>query len=364
MDDELILWNPDHLGYVDFKSESDGQLTIWETQKQEEIMNFNITTSFDTEIENLRERLAELEKKKHHISTCANEIVAQVKECVDEMKQIGVSDKNLTDWACVIYKEITGDTPTNESAIEEVRSAWEEKQNQWYKEREEIEKEWKDKYKQLLTTTNKQIDQLTTERDELLNKQGTDELFIDEPSRARADLLRKASDLTVERDKALQLVEGYKQTTLQLTIANRKLTDEVNELRDESHIILKELETQAEESEESGEDPRQNPEFLKVTKNQEIVAKFLKKLDRISHVDKLTWQRIKELPLNSETILELALQVSPKSRTHKYLLKQMPFICAKYIQETGNQSDLDWLPKDFVELVQKALLVTEETTPF
>ncbi|MFM6879833.1 MAG: hypothetical protein ACKPKK_04125, partial [Dolichospermum sp.] len=100
------------------------------------------------------------------------------------------------------------------------------------------------------------------------------------------------------------------------------------------------------------------------TKNQEIVAKFLKKLDRISHVDKLTWQRIKELPLNSETILELALQVSPKSRTHKYLLEQMPLICAKYIQETNDDSDLDWLPKDFVELVQKALLVTEETTPF
>ncbi|MFM6266647.1 MAG: hypothetical protein ACKPFA_09115, partial [Dolichospermum sp.] len=96
MDDELILWNPDHLGHVDFKSESDGQLTIWETQKQEGIMNFNITTSFDTEIENLRERLAELETQKHHISTCANEIVAQVKECVDEMKRVGVSNKNLT----------------------------------------------------------------------------------------------------------------------------------------------------------------------------------------------------------------------------------------------------------------------------
>ncbi|MFM6249831.1 MAG: hypothetical protein ACKPEQ_11910, partial [Dolichospermum sp.] len=163
---------------------------------------------------------------------------------------------------------------------------------QWYKEREEIEKEWKDKYKQLLTTTNKQIDQLTTERDELLNKQETGELFIDEPSRARADLLRKVSDLTVERDRALQLVEGYKNTTLQLTIANQKLTDEVTELRDESHTILKELETQAQESEESGEDPRQDPRFLEDTKNQEIVAKFLGKLDRITRVDKLTWEKI------------------------------------------------------------------------
>ncbi|MFM5928899.1 MAG: hypothetical protein ACKO9U_23785 [Dolichospermum sp.] len=353
-------WISAHFGHLDFQKESDKQT---QTLPQEGIMNFNITTSFDTEIENLRERLAELETQKHHISTCANEIVAQVKECVDEMKRVGVSNKNLTDWAMLLYKEITGDTPANESAIDQVRSAWEEKQNQWYKEREEIEKEWKDKYKQLLTTTNKQIDQLTTERDELLNKQ-TGELFKDEPSKTRTELLRKVSDLTVDRDTALRMVEGYKNTTLQLTIANQKLTDEVTELRGESHTILKELETQAEESEESGEDPRQNPEFLKATKNQEIVAKFLKKLDRISHVDKLTWQRIKELPLNSETILELALQVSPKSRTHKYLLEQMPLICAKYIQETNDDSDLDWLPKDFVELVQKALLVTEETTPF
>ncbi|MFM6250748.1 MAG: hypothetical protein ACKPEQ_16645, partial [Dolichospermum sp.] len=130
-----------------------------------------------------------------------------------------------------------------------------------------------------------------------MNKQETGELFKDEPTRTRTELLRKVSDLTVDRDTALQLVEGYKKTTLQLTIANQKLTEEVLELRGET--ILKELETQAEESEESGEDPRQNPEFLKATKNQEIVAKFLKKLDRISHVDKLTWQRIKELPLNS-----------------------------------------------------------------
>ncbi|MFM6308887.1 MAG: hypothetical protein ACKPGB_11530 [Dolichospermum sp.] len=215
-------------------------------------------------------------------------------------------------------------------------------------------KEWKDKYKQLLTTTNKQIDQLTTERDELLNKQETGELFIDEPSRARADLLRKVSDLTVDRDTALQLVEGYKKTVLELTIANRKLTDEVNELRGET--ILKELETQTEE------DPRQDPRFLEDTRNQEIVANFLEKLDRITRVDKLTWKKIKELPLNSKTMQELILQV--KSKTHKYLLEQMPAKCAKYIEQTGDSSDLDWLPKDFVELVQKALLVTEETTPF
>ncbi|MFM6249498.1 MAG: hypothetical protein ACKPEQ_10180, partial [Dolichospermum sp.] len=100
----------------------------------------------------------------------------------------------------------------------------------------------------------------------------------------------------------------YKNTTLQLTIANQKLTDEVTELRGESHTILKELETQAEESEESGEDPRQDPRFLEDTRNQEIVANFLEKLDRITRVDKLTWKKIKELPLNSKTMQELILQ--------------------------------------------------------
>ncbi|MFM6271689.1 MAG: hypothetical protein ACKPFA_35120, partial [Dolichospermum sp.] len=86
-------WISAHFGHVDFQKESDKQT---QTLPQEGIMNFNITTSFDTEIENLRERLAELETQKHHISTCANEIVAQVKECVDEMKRVGVSNKNLT----------------------------------------------------------------------------------------------------------------------------------------------------------------------------------------------------------------------------------------------------------------------------
>ncbi|MFM6311954.1 MAG: hypothetical protein ACKPGB_27540, partial [Dolichospermum sp.] len=157
----LDRWISAHFGHVDFQKESDKQT---QTLPQEGIMNFNI---IDTEIENLRERLAELETQKHRISTCANGIVAQIGECVAEMKQVGVSDKNLTDWACVIYKEITGkDAPIaedydnaktleinrllgiirdNEFAIDQVRSAWEEKQNQWYKEREEIEKEWKDK---------------------------------------------------------------------------------------------------------------------------------------------------------------------------------------------------------------------------
>ncbi|MFM6669877.1 MAG: hypothetical protein ACKPJO_07060, partial [Dolichospermum sp.] len=232
-------WISAHFGHVDFQKENDKQT---QTLPQEGIMNFNITTSFDTEIENLRERLAELETQKHRISTCANGIVAQVKECVDEMKQIGVSDKNLTDWACVIYKEITGkDAPIaedydnaktleinrllgiikdNESAIDQVRNAWEEKQDQWYKEREELEEVWKERYKQLLATTDKLKEQLIAERDELLNKQETGELFKDEPTKTRTELLRKVSDLTVDRDTALQLVEGYKKTTLQLTIAN------------------------------------------------------------------------------------------------------------------------------------------------
>ncbi|MFM8004400.1 MAG: hypothetical protein ACKO86_05525, partial [Dolichospermum sp.] len=166
------------------------------------------------------------------------------------------------------------------------------------------------------------------------------------------------SDLTVDRDTALQLVEDYKKTVLELTIANQRLTKEVLELRGESHTILKELETQTQESEESGEDPRQNPEFLEDTRNQEIVAEFLEKLKRTTQVDRLVWRKIKELPFNSKTMQELMLQV--KSKTHKYLLEQMPAKCAKYIEQTGDSSDLDWLPRYFVESVQ-ALLATKET---
>lgn len=377
-DDDLTPWNPAHFGHVDFQKEPDGQLTIffedsheppdpddfasleaykiawitWEqTQppQQEEIMNFNITTSFDSQIEQLKAKLAELETQKHRISTCANRIVTQVGECVTEMKQVGVSDEILTDWACVIYKEITGqDVPAlSDSDVLKGVTAWEEK------------------YKQLLAITSKQIHQLTTERDELLlNKpQETDEPF-------RIDLLKKVSDLTIERDTALQRYTDLTAASLrvsdELNISKKtilELTEEVLELRGESpHTILKEpatlTETQAEESEE---DPRQDPEFLEATKNQEIIAEFLKKLDRIARVDKLTWRKIRELPLNSETMRELGLQVNPKSKIHKYLLEQMPVMCAKYIEETGDSSDLDWLPGHFVESVREALSATEET---
>lgn len=386
-DDDLTPWNPAHFGHVDFQKESDGQLTIffedsheppdpddfasleaykiawieWEqTQilpQQEEIMNF-ITTSFDAEIEQLKAKLAELETQKHRISACANRIVTQVGECVTEMRQVGVSDEILADWAGLIYKEITGqDVPAlSDSDVLKSVTAWEEK------------------YKQSLAITSKQIDQLTTERDELLlNKpQETDEPF-------RIDLLKKASDLTIERDTALQKytdltaaslrvsdeLKGYKKTVLELTTANQKLTEEVLELRGESpHIILKEpatlTETQAEESEE---DPRQDPEFLEATRNQEIIAEFLRKLDRTARVDKLIWRKIRELPLNSETMRELGLQVNPKSKIHKYLLEQMPVMCAKYIEETGDNSDLNWLPGHFVESVREIVAAAEEADP-
>ena len=300
----LIPWNPAHFGHVDFKKESDGQLTIffedtneppdpddfanleayeiawieWEQtqtlpQQEDKIMNFNITTSFDSEIEQLKAKLAELETQKHRISTCANRIVAQVGECVTEMKQVGVSDEILATWACVIYKEITG--------------------------------------------------------------QGI-------PALSDSDVLMGA-------------------------VANQKLTEEVLELRGESpHIILINgewvknvvqdsdglTETQTKESEE---DPRQNSEFLEAINNQEIVSEFLRKLDRITRVDKLDWRKIRELPLSFETMRELGLQINPKSKIHKYLLEQMPAMCAKYIEETGDNSDLDWLPGYFVDSVREAL---------
>lgn len=348
-------------------------------------MNFNITTSFDSEIEQLKVKLAELETQKHRISTRANKIVEQVGECVIEMKEAGVSDGVLSNWACLIYREVTGeDVPALSNAdVLKGATAWEEK------------------YKQLLAITSKQIAQLTTERDELSNKpQGANEPL-------GIDLLKKVSDLTIERDTALQkitdltaaslrvsdelkaarekisqlksdpetvvalqklqsdngetsdnsVIGGYKKTILELTTANQKLTEEILRLRGETPRIILEEPTPSvnSQTEESEEDPRQNPEFLEATNNQEIVSEFLRKLDRIARVDKLDWQKIKELPLNLETMRELGLQVSSKSKTHKYLLEQMPAMCAKYINETGDDSDLDWLPGHFVESVREAL---------
>ena len=144
---------------------------------------------------------------------------------------------------------------------------------------------------------------------------------------------------------------------MELTTANQKLTEEILRLRGETPRIILEEPTPSvnPQTEESEEDPRQNPQFLEATNNQEIVSEFLRKLDRIARVDKLDWQKIKELPLNLETMRELGLQVSSKSKTHKYLLEQMPAMCAKYINETGDDSDLDWLPGHFVESVREAL---------
>jgi hypothetical protein len=123
------------------------------------------------------------------------------------------------------------------------------------------------------------------------------------------------------------------------------------------------MEETSAQPEESEEDPRQNAAFLEATNNQEIVSEFLRKLDRIARVDKLDWVKIKELPLNLETMRELGLQVSSKSKTHKYLLEQMPVMCAKYIEETGDSSDLDWLPGHFVESVREALVeIDSEST--
>ena len=415
-DDDLIPWNPAHFGHTDFQKESDGQLTIffedsheppdpddfasiadyeiawtqWEQiqtlpQQEDMIMNFNITTSFDSEIEQLKVKLAELETQKHRISTRANKIVEQVGECVFEMKEAGVSDGVLSNWACLIYREVTGEDVPALSNADALKGAI----------------AWEEKYKQLFAITSKQIAQLTTERDELSNKpQGANEPL-------GIDLLKKVSDLTIERDTALQkitdltaaslrisdelkaarekisqlksdletvvalqklqsgngetsdnsVIGGYKKTILELTTANQKLTEEILRLRGETPRIILEEPTPSvnPQTEESEEDPRQSPEFLEATNNQEIVSEFLRKLDRIARVDKLDWQKIKELPLNLETMRELGLQVSSKSKTHKYLLEQMPAMCAKYINETGDDSDLDWLPGHFVESVREAL---------
>ncbi len=333
-DDDLTPWNPDHFGHTDFQKESDGQLTIffedsheppdpddfasiadyeiawteWEQTQQtlpqeDKQMTFNITTPFDSEIEQLKAKLAELETQKHRVSTCANMIVEQVGECVIEMKQAGVGKDSLFSWAETIFSTITGDFLPQEKLNES-----------------------QDQIDSLID----QIDDLTKERNE-------------------------------QETSSSNLIEGYKKTIVELTIANQKITEELLKLRGELPLVklVKHMEETNAQPEESEEDPRQNAAFLEATNNQEIVSEFLKKLDRIARVDKLDWVKIKKLPLNLETMRELGLQVSSKSKTHKYLLEQMPVMCAKYIEETGDNSDLDWLPGHFVESVREALADVE-----
>jgi hypothetical protein len=387
-DDDLIPWNPAHFGHTDFQKETDGQLTIffedtneppdpddfasiaayeiawteWEqtqTLPQEgKQMTFNITTPFDSEIEQLKAKLAELETQKHRVSTCANRIVEQIGECVVEMKEAGVGKDSLFSWAETIFSTITGDFLPQEKLNES-----------------------QDQIDSLID----QIDDLTKERNEALQKitdltaaslrvseelKGVrDSLAIanQESFDARkelADLELKRLDINQETSSS-NLIEGYKKTIVELTIANQKITEELLKLRGELPLVelVKHMEETSAQPEESEEDPRQNAAFLEATNNQEIVSEFLRKLDRIARVDKLDWVKIKELPLNLETMRELGLQVSSKSKTHKYLLEQMPVMCAKYIEETGDSSDLDWLPGHFVESVREALVeIDSEST--
>jgi hypothetical protein len=337
-DDDLTPWNPAHFGHTDFQKENDGQLTIffedtneppdpddfasiaayeiawteWEqtqTLPQEgKQMTFNITTPFDSEIEQLKAKLAELETQKHRVSTCANRIVEQVGECVVEMKEAGVGKDSLFSWAETIFSTITGDFLPQDQ----------------------------------IDSLIDQIDDLTKERNEARKE--------------LADLELKRLDINQETSSS-NLIEGYKKTIVELTIANQKITEELLKLRGELPLV--ELVKHMEETNAQPEDPRQNAAFLEATNNQEIVSEFLRKLDRIARVNKLDWVKIKELPLNLETMRELGLQVSSKSKTHKYLLEQMPVMCAKYIEETGDNSDLDWLPGHFVESVREALADVE-----
>jgi hypothetical protein len=423
MIDDLTPWNPAHFGHTDFQKEPDGQLTIffedaheppdpddfasvaayeiawadWETQQtlpqqEDTIMAFNIATPFDSEIEQLKAKLAELETQKHRLATCANRIVDQVGECVIEMKGAGASDEILNNWACVIYKGITGrDVPAlSDSDVLKSAIAWEEKYNQISRD---------------LENSGNQIEQLTQGRDTALKyfldltnaslrvsailKDRVEE--ISQLKSANFEVTAMLETAVAQRDhyqgelQELQsgngetsdnlLIEGYKKTIIELTIANEKVTGEYLQLRRQvclptiksDELVAKPEEGTDAQPEELNEDPRQNPEFLEATNNQGIVSEFLRKLDRTARVDKLDWVKIKELPLNLDTMRELGLQVSSKSKTHKHLLEQMPVMCAKYINRTGDSSDLDWLPGHFVESVREALSeisdATEDKTP-
>jgi hypothetical protein len=267
------------------------------------------------------------------------------------MKEAGVGKDSLFSWAETIFSTITGDFLPQEKLNES-----QDQIDDLTKERNEALQKITD-----LTAASLRVsEELKGVRDSLAiaNQESFD------ARKELADLELKRLDINQETSSS-NLIEGYKKTIVELTIANQKITEELLKLRGELPLVelVKHMEETSAQPEESEEDPRQNAAFLEATNNQEIVSEFLRKLDRIARVDKLDWVKIKELPLNLETMRELGLQVSSKSKTHKYLLEQMPVMCAKYIEETGDSSDLDWLPGHFVESVREALVeIDSEST--
>ena len=401
----------------DFASIADYEIAwgIWEQtqtlpQQEDKIMNFSITTPFDSEIELLRAKLAELETQKRRVSTCANRIVEQVGECVVEMKEAGVSDGILTNWACVIYKEITGEDVPALSNLDVLKGAiaWERNEQIWRERCERIEAERDEaRYQVEELEARHESDRVSEELKGVRASLAIANQETFDAQKALADFTTK--QLNSEQPEVSEtMIEGYKKTIIELTIANQKITEEVSRLRGSSQEIAVELREGDQEATVfelndhvqvvQVEDDKSllhrhgtiagiadnqvsvlfhktdeleecetilSADCLKILdgnkdiKTQENVSEFLRKLDRLSKVDKLDWVKIKELPLNLETMRELALQVKPKSKTHDYLMAQLPVMCADYIGETGDNSDLEWLPEGFKSKVEALLETTD-----
>jgi hypothetical protein len=392
-DDGLTSWNPAHFGHTDFQKESDGQLTIffedaheppdpddftsiadyeiawteWEQtqqtlQQQEDKQMFNFAAPIDNEIAQLQAKLAELETQKQLLvssESCANKILVQTGDCVAELLKSGVSQESLRNWAGEIYLRITGIDVGDfyELQMDEIRARWEEKYNEQLS---------------LNSALESRLEELTPDGD--INRFKT--LKIEELGKEIRELKSDFETVVEERDTALgqlqsgtgepvsdSVIEGYKKTIVQLTITNQELCEKLNKLRAElpqpqeesAYKAVFKSKSDDQSEEEESKDPRQNPEYLESANNQNIAAEFMRKLDRKARVDSLTWEKLKELPINADVIREIGLAASPKSKTHQYLLEKMPTICAAYINESGDSSDLEWLPESFKNKVEELL---------
>lgn len=392
-DDDLIPWNPDHFGHVDFKSENDGQLTIfyedsheppdpddfpsleayeiaWEEwgskqvsqQPKGEKQMFNFTAPIDNQISELQAKLAELEAQKQLLASresCANKILDDVEKCVVEMRGAGVDEQNLISWAKSIFSLITGDALPREKlneAQDELNYFKTVKIEELTKDRDEAIAKITELEKQV-TTLSRVNGELTTDVLELRSQVGAKS--IDQPSddaTQEPELLKQISDLKVERDTLLERIQELERLNqanakgiADLSQANFKLCEELNELKGTS-----EKNTVAEVDAK----PLEDPAYLEATKNQEVAAKFLSKIDRKARALAVTWEKLKELPINANVMREIGLAARTKS--HQILLDNMPQICATYINETGDKSDFEWLPEEFKNKVE-ALLETADS---
>ena len=392
-------------GQQDFQKESDGQLTIFSENfheqeskqflQEDKIMTFNFNQEITKSVKYYQSELSNLKAQQQFFANSdlsPDRILELIIKSVSKMEELEVEGDLICEWGDAIYKAITGITE------KEAFQRRYKKELEIFESQKKIELNYRDSLNKLQVINNKlvesvaeltqkwideksnntfgqNLDAITQERDKLLQEyndllQITDKITAERDTAlqqytdSQSAALRISEQLKARNDEISQLklgnrepddlvIEGYKKTIASLTITNQELCEKLNKLQAESPQATSDDQVE-------GEDPRQNPEYLEAAKNQEIAAKFMKNIDRKARVDSLTWEKFKDLPINADILKEIGL--AARTKTHQYLLEKLPLVCAAYINETGDSSDLEWLPSSFVDKVMALIDNAENET--